>query len=264
MIEETRPCAQKRTPWWELPSALALDVACVALVWQALFARVLGVKTYPYHRVLLAMAVLLVYGLDRWGDAHSPSCKGLPTFRHRFPRMVPNGMRVGLILLPCALLLAIVRWANEREMIVLFSLSLPIGLHLRLAGAMRSRWPKQASTALLFTLGAASFPLSAAAASFHALPDLGWFFLLGLTNLHLISRWEREDTGSAASRAPWLLLAASTLASALAYGPVPQAVALSSLLLGLLDGLVPRIGPARARALADLALLGPLPFLGFG
>ena len=64
-------CLRERPNWWRLPNSLALDAALIAVCWQSLAAKSLGVKLAVTHGLLLATATWLGYMADRWLDGLS-------------------------------------------------------------------------------------------------------------------------------------------------------------------------------------------------
>ena len=51
---------------WLWPTILSLDAPAVALVWQALLARVIGLSLATHHVGLLGLSVWLAYATERW------------------------------------------------------------------------------------------------------------------------------------------------------------------------------------------------------
>ena len=142
--------------------------------------------------------------------------------------------------------------------------------------------PKEACVALLFGGGVAVFQIGPSLASLRPIAaPLGLFMLLCFANCALISVWEHAvdqshgetslagqfHWGAAFSRVlPWILAGLALgrwPAAAATERPVDVCILASSVLLGLLDWLEPRIGRRGARVLADLALMTPVLALAF-
>ena len=64
-------CLSGGTNCWRLPNSLALDAALIAVCWQSLAAKSLGVELAVTHGLLLAAATWLGYMADRWLDGLS-------------------------------------------------------------------------------------------------------------------------------------------------------------------------------------------------
>ena len=62
---------RERTNWWRLPNSLALDAALIAVCWQSLAAKSLGVELAVTHGLLLAAVPWLGYMAERWWDGLS-------------------------------------------------------------------------------------------------------------------------------------------------------------------------------------------------
>jgi len=61
--------AEGRTPWWLWPSLLSLEAPLVAVAWLYMFARAWGVTYLPAGVYFgLGLAVWLIYVVDRWID----------------------------------------------------------------------------------------------------------------------------------------------------------------------------------------------------
>ena len=96
---------QKRIPWWLWPNVLNLDAPIVAVLWQELFARLAEISLAAEHRWLLALAVWQVYFVDRWLDARRDG--SAETERHRFHGRIGAGIWiVEAMALPASLYLA--------------------------------------------------------------------------------------------------------------------------------------------------------------
>lgn len=270
-----------RPAWWQWATVLSLDAPAVALVWQAFFARLLGVHLQPHHHVILGVVTWVVYAADRWMEGLEIDPALVCTQRHRFYqqyRLPVAVLGVCLTLAVSGLALARLTRAEWEAGLVLAA---PVGLYL-VAGPMLRRieaWriPKELCIAVLFAAGTGCFPLVQAGpqASRLAFPLL-WFALLCLSNLVLIARWETTvDVAHAQfsialahpaldrllGATPWVVAVAAAAAGlARAGGPVVVAacVSVSAALLGLLDRCQDRLGRRLARAIVDATLLTPL------
>ncbi|MET0261529.1 MAG: hypothetical protein ABW223_01435 [Rariglobus sp.] len=273
-----------RPLWWQWLTVLSLDAPLVAVLWQALFARVIGVQLPWHDPVLLGLAVWIVYAADRWieGWRLSPEIVQTPRhlfyIRHRWPVFW-----IGLAAIIATAVIAI-KFLESREFKAGFVLLIPTLIYLFSHQLLHRhhplRLPKEICIAVIFTLGCALSP------SVHAperltvlgLPAL-LFCLLCLANCALISVWEREvDTRHGQTSLalqlkrssvfihllPSLIVVISIVA--LFLGPNAGRLAagcafLSGALLGLLDRLQPRIGRLRSRAAIDITLMTPVVVL---
>ena len=281
------PDASTRTAWWQWPTVLSLDAPAVALVWQVFFARLAGVHLQSHHLGLLGMVTWVVYAADRWMEGLEIDPDRVCTRRHRFyqqHRRPVAALCAGLTVAGTALAMIHLTRAEWRAGL---SLAAPVALYL-VAGPLLRRieaWriPKELCIAVLFAAGTGCFPfvLAGPEAGRIVLP-VTWFALLCFVNLVLIARWETAvDVAHAQfsialahpaldrtlSASPWLL---ALLAAGAAFldtgGPVAvtACVAVSALLLGLLDRWQDRLGRQRARAVVDATLLTPLVLLSIG
>ena len=296
-----KPFIPGRPHWWQWLTVLSLDAPLVAVVWQALFARILGVGLGWYQHVLLGLTVWIVYAADRWIEGWRLSAETVQTQRHFFYirwRWPVFGIGFAAIIF-CAVLA--LTHLDRREWAAGFILVAPILVYLLSHQLVHRhhpwRVPKEICIACIFCLGTALAPavlaLPANQSIYHALRDIGaaplaplWiplglFGLLCLANLALISTWEADvdqkhgQTSVALQFArglrliralPWLL-AALGLAAAFGTHHMDRTTGLcvtaSGLLLGWLDLLEPKLGREAARAFVDLALLTPAVALLF-
>jgi len=296
-----KPFIPGRPHWWQWLTVLSLDAPLVAVVWQALFARILGVNLGWYQHVLLGLTVWVVYAADRWIEGWRLSVETVQTQRHFFYirwRWPVFGIGFAAIVFCAALALT---HLGRREWTAGFILVAPILLYLLSHQLVHRhhpwRVPKEICIAGIFCLGTALAPavlaLPAHLQVCHVIRDIGsesleplWvplglFGLLCLANLALISAWETEvdqkhgQTSVALqfSRGlrlirilPWLLAAlgfAATFGARDMDRTTGLYVAASGLLLGCLDRLEFKIGREAARAFVDLALLTPAVALLF-
>ncbi len=289
-----KPFTPGRPYWWQCLTVLSLDAPLVAVVWQALFARVLRVDLPWYQPLLLGLAVWVVYVADRWIEGWRLSPERVKTQRHHFY----ISWRWSVFWLGLAVILAALGIAAvclpTREWAASVVLAVPTGIYLLSHQLLHRhhpwRVPKEFCIAAIFPLGTALGPVAAAlpgGINWHFIGEafdgrlaalwlpLGLFGLLCLANLALISAWEAEVDVSHGQTSialqfprgvplihalPWLLLAAG-LGVAVGSGGVERiaglCLAASAALLVALDYLEPRIGRQAARAFVDLALLTP-------
>ncbi|MBW8780898.1 MAG: hypothetical protein JF599_03275 [Verrucomicrobia bacterium] len=285
--------------WWQWLVILSLDAPLVALVWQALFARILYVDL-PWHQpTLLGLAVWVIYVADRWIEGWLLKPESVQTQRHHFYiawRWPVLGVSIAAVLL--ALTIAMTHLPS-REWVASLILVLPTLAYLLSHQFVHRghplRVPKELCIASLFALGTvlapAVFALPPELSFGHAVHvigsarfspiglPLGLFGLLCLTNLVLISAWEKEvdvrhgQTSLAlqlSSRRqfihglPWLLALLGLSTAMRSRGMVQMTelcVVMSALFLGVLDRFEYRIGRQAARALVDLTLLTPIAVL---
>ena len=275
---------------------LSLDAPLVAVVWQALFARILGVDLGWYQHVLLGLTVWIVYAADRWIEGWRLSAETVQTQRHFFYiRWRWPVFGVGFAAIVFCAVLALTH-LGRREWTAGFILVAPILVYLLSHQLVHRhhpwRVPKEICIACIFCLGTALAPavlaLPAHRQVCHVICDIGsehleplWvplglFGLLCLANLALISAWETEvdqkhgqtsvalqfARGRRLIRAlPWLLAVLGLAATWGVYNlnrTIGQCVTASGLLLGCLDLLEPKIGREAARAFVDLTLLTPV------
>ena len=271
-----------RPRWWQWPTILSLDAPAVAVVWQAMLARVAGAGLGPHHRLLLGTSVWLAYSADRWIEGWRLSPETVRTQRHYFfIRWRWPTFGCWLVILAGSIALAVNRF-TAREWLASASLLVPTLLYLLSHQLLHRhhpwRVPKEVCVALILAGGAVVYPAALAADGWPRLlaaPTIV-FILLCLTNCVLISEWEREvdrdhrQTSLALQLSHARLIARSlpgalvvlgvTLAeiSAGAARTAAGCAAASAGLLAILTVVQPRIGWERARVLADAALLTPL------
>ena len=66
--------------FWIWANVLSLDAPLVAVMWQALLARVLNVRLYALEPVVLALSVWLLYVVDHVFDAMRPTAAAVSSF----------------------------------------------------------------------------------------------------------------------------------------------------------------------------------------
>jgi len=270
-----------RPLWWQWLTVLSLDAPLVALLWQALFASVMGVRLPWHDPVLLGLAVWIVYAADRWveGWRLEPEIVKTPRhlfyIRHRWPVF-----GVGVVAMVATAIIAITQ-LERREFQAGIILVIPTVLYLFSHQLLHRhhplRLPKEICIAAIFTLGCALAPAVHAA---DRIMMLGWpaflFCLLCFANCALISVWEKEvdlrhgqtslsiQLGRGAVLIhwlPWFIVIAGVtvmVAGDMAVRSAAMCAAASGLLMGLLDLLQPRLGRIRSRAAVDITLMTPV------
>lgn len=276
-----------RPNWWQWPTILSLDAPAVTLAWQALLARVaFGAWPEGRHALLLGAGVWLSYAADRWIEGWRLTEATVRTPRHYFYlRWRWPVFAVWMLVLIGSVALA-ARSLDAREWIFSLALLAPALAYLLSHQFVHRhhpwRAPKELCVAGILTLGVAIYPLAAANSLAEALRlagPAGLFFLLALANCLLISDWERDvDLGQGqtslplrfeparlfARRLPAVVLVIASV-FLLAHDGMPRdaglCAAASAAMLAGLARIEPRLGWAKARVLADAALLTPLAAL---
>jgi len=282
----------ERPQWWQWFTILSLDATSVSIVWQGWFARGLQVPLHGAERFVLGASVWLAYTADRWIEALRFSPEQLQTQRHRFAaRWRWTIFSAWLIVLAADLIIAFTR-LSEREIafgfILLAAVAAYLFSHQLYHRHQPWRLPKELCVALLITAGALLFPIANPTA---VLPVL-WltvphFIVLCFINCLLISRWEREVDVAQGQQSlalepqlkrafrlvpllPWLLAIESGVLGTLTPPEFVTdahwvhrffaSIALSFILLGIVDRAESHLGRQLARALVDMALFTPLFF----
>lgn len=244
-------------PWWLWPNVLALDAPAVAVAWQRFLAGAFGVAVPPAASAVLALVVWGIYLADRRLDAlRGESRRPRHAFAARRPGLVAGLAAVAFltavpfsISLPSAYLVA----GTTVAACVLGYLAL-----VHVANAARPG-AKESLVGILFAAGVGVPLLASHPDPLAWLPAVAGFGLLCWLNCRLIDLWESETTGPG-EREP-VLGVGVVLCAAVGRPDVGLALALSVALLLLLHVFRRRVGADAARALADLALLTPLPWL---
>jgi hypothetical protein len=274
-----------RPRWWQWFIILSIDAPAVALVWQAMFARIAGVQLGCAPAIVLGLSVWLAYTADRWIEGWRLPDEQTKTPRHRFYQQQRWPMAfLWLVVLAGDVTVAFTGLTTS-ELLSGWVLLVPVLAYLLSHQLVHrnSRWraPKELCVAALLAAGAALFPLDRAPHAARLLaPALGLFALLCFVNCVLISVWEREvdaiqgQTSLAqqfraatewSHTLPWMV-ALIALIFALSETGAPRAAAASAcgsgVLLWLIHRYEPKLGWKLSRLLADAALLTPiLPLL---
>jgi hypothetical protein len=273
-----------RTPWWQWTSILSLDAPLVAVLWQALFARKLGVTLDWHDPVLLGVAVWIIYAADRWIEGWRLDLNTVQTLRHGF--YIRHRWPVfwtGIFAIVATTVIAITR-LDAREFKAGFILLIPTVLYLFSHQLVHRhhplRIPKEIVIAVIFAIGCALAPAVVAPENIPSLlVPVTLFGLLCFANCALIASWERDvdtshgqtslalqlkDRWALIHALPWLLFVAGLASFVFDHAPShPGALctAASGLLLGLLDLAQPRLGRETARAWVDFTLMTPVVLL---
>lgn len=193
-MNESEP-QRKATPWWLWPNVLNLDAPIVAVVWQEMFARVVGAQLGAEHRWLLFLAVWQIYLVDRWLDSRrDPEIR---TDRHRFHRRVgAAGWVVEAAALVSSLALA-VRCLNADGWMGAAALLALSGICFAMTHLGKSSWhlvfPKELWVGVVFASGCALQPWALAADRPEWFPvGVVMFAALCFFNCAAITLWERQ------------------------------------------------------------------------
>jgi hypothetical protein len=276
-----------RPGWWLWPTVLSLDAPAVVLLWQGLIARSASAGTGAPEAVVLGCSVWLAYAADRWIEGWRLVPESILTHRHHFHQKWRWPILATWIAVLAVDVSAAVRGLSPAQFRAGALILLPVAAYLLSHQLVHrnNRWraPKEVCVALLLGGGASVFAAARPGADLRGMAvPLGLFVLLCFSNCALISVWEDEvdlshgqtslalqfSRSVALSRAlPWLLAAAAGavwLAGVPHAGPAAGCAAASGVLLGLVDRAEHRIGRARARVLADVALMTPVALLVLG
>lgn len=276
--------APETSPWWQWPATLSLDAPLVAVLWQLLFARKIGVTLDWHDPELLGLAVWIIYAADRWIEGWRLDLDSVQTrrhgfyIRHRWPVFV-----IGLAAIAAGAVIAITQ-LGESEFKAGFVLLIPTLVYLFSHQLLHRhhplRVPKEIVIAVIFALGCALAPAASAPEKItELLVPVTLFGLLCFANCALIASWEKDADAAHGQTSlalqlkglrsiipalPWIV---AVIASASVFlNPTPShpgalCTAASGILLGLLDRLQPRIGRENARALVDFTLMTPVALL---
>ena len=267
-----------RPNWWQWPTILSIDAPIVAVLWQLLIARVAAVDLSWPGPLVLALSVWLAYAADRWIEGFRLDAAVIGTPRHRFyQRYRWPAATVWLIALVADVWLALT-YLDTRDIAAGLALVAAVSVYLlshQLVHRHRAwRAPKELCVAALLTGGVVVF-LSESEQPLDLMMPAVLFALLCFTNCALISVWERDvdrahgqtslalgANGNAdlIRQLPWMIAVLAAGAAVVANGAGQAAaltVAVSAVLLALIDHLERRSGRQPARVLADAALMTP-------
>ncbi len=269
----------KFIPWWLWPNVLNFDAPVVAVAWQELFARGVGVELVWPQRWLLFLAVWGVYFADRWLDARIGRHESAE--RHLFHRRI-GGVGWAVLAAVCVTGLGLAFQCLNREgWIAAGVVGGATGIWFALThvnGAQTGWLPKELGVGVVFAAGAALQPwVLTGPPKAGLLLGAGMFATVCVQNCVSITVWERLPTdkgnpGSILNQWPgWsrhvrrvslglamVLALIAVLHSDEALRRIPICAAVSLLALGALGLGRPESRRRETRMLADLALLTPL------
>jgi hypothetical protein len=263
---------ERPAPSWLLPQLLSFDAPLVAALWLTLFARVYGGSLHFTEPLLVAAAVWLIYAIDHLLDVRSGA---VCSARHRFVRAHSRAFRLGIaavVFASIALTWVLPEAIRERGVALSAIVLLYFAAVHHGGDWLRRIWPKELVMGAVFAAGC-SIP---AWDDFRqAWPTIVLFAILCTLNCAALDLWEWP-----LSDEPWpaphpatrflgrhlvpisaVVSIVSTLMVIDVRNEIFAAVALSGLLLLVLNYFRARIQIEAARMLADAALLTPLLFL---
>ena len=260
------PDRSANTPAWLWPNLLSLDAPAIAVLWQLLFARCLHAPATPAGAAVLFLCTWIVYAGDRILDSLGPPA-ATETARHRFARAHRRAILPAMAVVSIAVLwLALTRLEADllRSYLLLVAAVSAYLLVVHAAPApLRRLWPKEFAVAVFFAAGICLLVWSGGQ-WLHA-ETLAFYFGMAAIlwiNTRGIESWEsRRPARHLRALAIALSVLAAIGALALPQKPLAAALALSALLLAVLDTRAHRLSRGAVRVLADAALLTPLLFL---
>lgn len=257
-------------------NVLCLDAPCVAVVWQALFARVTHAPLRFGDRAALFLTAWLIYLADRFVDARSlrsdspASVRQRVSLRHR---------RASIVLIVMVALLEVAAiHALDRNTTLNGAIIGVIAISYLLANAFTRVWHrlpiKEIAIGALFAAGTVLVPLTRGTATAPVWSAAISFAIVCALNCICIAAWEREldaVQGKETLLTRWpggqkLIVPACVLLAAvdmLAAGtnscrPLFLCIAGSCALLAVLHATRAHIARDSLTALADLVLLTPV------
>lgn len=259
--------------------ALSLDAPLVALTWQALVAKSVGVALRPVHVLSLFVATWLAYSGDRLLDGLRLERSPFVPARHRLA--IRHRLALALIWGVIALgggayALRTLSPASRSAGLALLGL---VALYFAACHAaptrMRRGLPRELVVSALFSIAVALFPLVEASARMRvqALPPFAALAGAAFMNLWAVACWEREEDAARgeitlvsgrprlarAFVATSLVLALCALGVATIGGSQSRAAMAFALSLLALAAVHPvELSPDAKPLLADAALLSPL------
>ncbi len=264
-ITPSRPISKLLAAW----HLLSLDAPCVAALWTIFFARSFGVALPWVVPAALALAVWMLYALDRTADA-AAGHEALAE-RHHFHhhhRFAFIGTVLGAVPV-LALMIALLPSALRTAWLLL---ALPLAIYVAAVHILRlRRLPKEHLVALFFAV-ATMMPVvaSRSVAAVRLIPAMAAFGAICWLNCIAIVRWEHTPASTLDSVTAWSAAHFRDVIIAVLLAMLPSipwqpeiaiTCAASALLLLLLENTRP--SAATLRALADAALLTPLVVLPF-
>jgi hypothetical protein len=260
-------------------TTLCLLEPAVAIVWQLGFANAARAELHGHHFLLIFVCLWLVYAADRWLDARKATSSTALSRRHAFFARHQRGIAGVWCLVFAAALLLAVRSLLPSDWLCSLGLLCLVTVYLGAvsSGSMRGLL-KELAVAVIYPLGVLLFVGPRAAGSpYCLLLAQALFSWLVLCNLALIAARERTQDKALGSESlatrfcsaarliqkSALLLGFCAAASAMllpsAFSRLFWGVALAASGLLLLDRSAAKADANLVHALADVALLLPLP-----
>lgn len=142
---------------WLWPNLLSLDAPLIALLWQILLARDLGLHLNRGEPLVLALCVWFVYLADRILDAmRPPACKWEPARKTFCRDHMAIAFTAALLVLSLILPLA-QRLLRPATFYGGLSVAVPLGLYMAIVhlspSSLRIHWPREVVIAGLFSAG---------------------------------------------------------------------------------------------------------------
>jgi hypothetical protein len=272
------------TPWWLWWNILSLDAPTVALIWAVVFARVGGIQLRIASEIVLALAVFLIYAVDRLLDGWTATRDGDLQERHLFCARHRRSFVVSAILAATGIIfLAASRlpMAETRAGVGLASIVAVYILAIQAWRGLAKRLPsKEWAVGILFAAGTTLPVWSRAGKLGGAIWVLVILFgLLCSLNCLLIDSWESETAKPSllprgrraiGAKQRWNRLPVSAMPAVLglvaivfswsvrthiAQAQAACAIAFGAFLLLLLNEQRPRLSRSALRVLADGALV---------
>ncbi len=271
-------------PIWLWPNLLGLDAPIVAVCWQWLFMRILGIPLPHVFHLILGLSVWCIYLADRLYDAFRSGKKlKAGTDRLLFTRRNFGPLLVTVLIAGGVNLCLILRHIPEKLVIngLITAAAVFIYYVLRISGGSRttSLVPREILCGFLFAIGTviapSTFSEDRGTAIFISVSLLGMLFS---ANCILISIWEKEadlaaEDPSIASADSRIVprIAHLTIVIALAAGCITfftdwqlyLAIALAAAGLRLILLFQSHLSLLTLRVLADAVLLSPLLLIRF-
>ena len=247
---------------WHL---LSLDAPCVAVAWTCLFARAAHTPLSPAIPAAMFLAVWIIYAADRLLDGLHPSASFEP--RHRFHLRHRRAFTIAIAAAAIALIPLTLEIPRPTFQLYLALAALLFVWFAIVHATSHRKLPKELLPGI-FCAAAAIIPIGLHHRGI-AIAAIAYCVLVTL-NCCCISTWEHDTIAAAHPAIRFIVrrlqkllltLALVSVAASLRSHPILLAIALSSILLLILDRLRHHFDPTDLRAAADLVLLTPLVFL---
>lgn len=252
----------------------------MAVLWQVLLARSIGIHVGPYELPLLACSVWLVYFSDRVLDARRTPPGNWEPVRQRFYRghfraasIVVFAASLSIVPLAATLLRPAVFHAG-------LSLALVVGVYFVVIHAApqcwRVRWPRELAVAVIFTAGTfLALWIGSGGALLRLTGSAVLFALLCWVNCSAIESWEWHSAALLPRTTRYVGKYVSAICAGIAgiaallelARLAPASVCIAAVLSGVAFVMLARwrsrLSPEFLRVAADLALCTPLLVLPF-